>query len=143
MHPYTYSITLRVKHPKRSLSFLEGVFNLKAQREWDIGEQRTTPKGNILEGKHTESYWCASLENRKKSKQESVEKSLEKWTEILSAYKSEINNICTEGGTVEYFVWLYCNENMGFEINSKLMANISGLKVNLAVVCDPEKMTSY
>ena len=138
MNPYTYVISLRVKHPSRELSYLESLLELKTKGTWVVGEQRQTPKGNILEGTYPESYWYSALTNENESSENiSIETSLEEWTNKLSTHRAEFNRITNEGGTIEYFVWVYCDKNLGIEISPDLMKNISSLGISLGIVCDP------
>ncbi|MCP3893837.1 MAG: DUF4279 domain-containing protein, partial [Bacteroides sp.] len=118
MHPYTYSISLRIKHPNIDLNYLGALLKLEPNRVWLAGERRSTPKDTPLEGNNKESYWCARLPNDpEKSEVCPLEEMLTEWTTILNAYRSEFDKLLSEGGKIEYFIWIYCDENLGFELN--------------------------
>ncbi|MDH5612121.1 MAG: hypothetical protein OEY66_06655 [Gammaproteobacteria bacterium] len=138
MNPYTYVISLRVKHPTQDLSYLDSLLEIKAKGGWLAGEQRMTPKGTILDGRYTDSYWYSVITNDpEESDNIDIETSLEEWTNKLSTHSAELNRITNEGGTIEYFIWIYCDRNLGIDISPNLMKNISSLGISLGVVCDP------
>jgi hypothetical protein len=138
MYPYTFSISLRIRHPKIDLSYLGSLLGLLPDRIWKAGEARATPRGTPLEGKNKDSYWCARLTgDREKSEICSLEDSLADWTGKLSAYHTEFRRLLAEGGKVEYFVWIFCEQNLGFELDHKLLRDIANLGITLGIVCDP------
>jgi len=138
MHQYTYTISLRVKHPSADLCYLGALLEIKPEREWKVGNKRETPKGTSLEGTYSESYWYSVITNEKeKSETISMENSLTVWTEKLESYKEEFSKIITEGGSIEYFIWLDCEKNLGFELTPVLLRKISNLGISLGIVCDP------
>lgn len=138
MHPYTYSISLRINHPKIDLRYFGPLLDLEPMRVWLSGERRSTPKNTPLKGFNKESYWCARLpKDPEKSEVCSLEEKLTEWTTKLKAYRSEFNKLLSEGGKIEYFIWIYCDENLGFELSPNLLADISSLGMSLGVVCDP------
>ena len=138
MNPYTYIISLRVKHPARDLSYLGPLLELKSKGGWLAGEQRMTPKGTELDGRYTYSYWYSEITNNpEESGNIDIETSLDEWTSKLSTHSVEFNKITNEGGTIDYFVWIYCDKNLGIDISPKLMKNMSSLGISLGVGCDP------
>ena len=107
MHPYSYSVSLRVKHPSRELSYLSSLLQLEPKRILKFGDKRETPKGAMLEGTYPESYWYSVITNEKEESESiSLESTLEQWTDKLEPHKNEFQKIRTEGGTIEYFIWL-------------------------------------
>ncbi|MCB2141168.1 hypothetical protein KQH27_00505 [bacterium] len=138
MHPYKYSISLRIRHPNNDLSYFGPLLKLESLREWIAGEPRKTPKNTSLDGVNKESYWCARLPNDPEySETCSLEEKLIEWTSKLKANQAEFDKLISEGGKIDYFVWIYCEKNLGFELNHRLLRDISNLGITLGVVCDP------
>jgi hypothetical protein len=138
VHPYRYAISLRFRHPNRDLSSLGGLLRLEPKRTWQSGEPRATPKGTPLKGAYPESYWyCELTEEPENSETCALEDMLARWTSRLSAHRSELEQLRAEGGRIEYFVWLYCDRNLGIELSPELLSDIAGLGISLGVVCDP------
>jgi hypothetical protein len=138
MHPYTYSISLRIRHPNNDLNYLGSLLKLESNREWIAGEPRKTPKDTPLEGINKESYWCARLPNDPESSETcTLEDKLIEWTSNLEEYRAEFDKLLSEGGKIEYFIWIYCDKNLGFELNHNLLTDIAGLSISIGIVCDP------
>ena len=138
MYPYTYSISLRFRHPNIDLMYIGGLLGLQPNRIWKAGEPRRTPKDTPLEGINKESYWCGRLTNdREKSEKCSLEAKLTDWTTKLSTHKTDFDKLLAGGGRIEFFIWIYCEQNLGFELNHNLLANIASLGITLGIVCDP------
>ena len=138
MYPYTFSISLRIKHPSIDLSYIGSLLGLQSNRIWKAGEPRETPKGTSLEGTNKESYWCGRLTgDREESETCSLEDRLADWTNKLSGHKTEFKRLLDEGGKVEYFVWIFCEKNLGFELSHNLLRDIAELGITLGIVCDP------
>lgn len=105
MHPYTYSISLRIKHPDIDLTYIGLLLGLQPNRIWKAGEARATPKDTPLEGTNKESYWCGRLTgDRERSETCSLEDKLADWTNRLFANSSEFKKLLAEGGEIEYFI---------------------------------------
>jgi hypothetical protein len=57
----TTLVSLRFRHDFLDLSGYTKLFVFPVARVWRKGEQRTTPKGDLLEGIYEDSYCCFSI----------------------------------------------------------------------------------
>src|ERR1700680_2161881 len=58
---YWYIISLRIRHPTRSLDHLGAELNLTPSRVSRAGAPRTSPRGAPLSGVYAENFWTASI----------------------------------------------------------------------------------
>jgi len=59
----SYSVSLQVWHPDANPESIKAGIGLPASRSWEAGDQRTTPKGTVLNGTYRESYCLFDLGN--------------------------------------------------------------------------------
>ena len=58
---FSYSVSLRVRHPTLNLSVLTDRLRLEPAHSWTAGEPRRSQTGAPLGGNHRDSYWSAQL----------------------------------------------------------------------------------
>jgi len=58
---FSYSVSLRVRHPTLNLSVLTDKLRLEPAHSWTAGEPRRSQTGAPLGGNHRDSYWSAQL----------------------------------------------------------------------------------
>ena len=58
---FRYTVSLQVKHPEYGPESIVTAIGLPAVRSWSVGEERTTPKGTLLQGRYRESYCVFDL----------------------------------------------------------------------------------
>ena len=58
---FSYSVSLRVRHPTLNLSVLTDELRLEPAHTWTAGEPRRSQTGAPLGGNHRDSYWSAPL----------------------------------------------------------------------------------
>ena len=58
---FSYSVSLRVRHPTLDLSVLTDKLRLEPAHSWTAGEPRRSQAGAPLGGNHRDSYWSAPL----------------------------------------------------------------------------------
>ncbi len=59
--PFSYAVSLRVRHPTLDLSVLTDKLRLEPAHTWKAGEPRRSQTGALLGGNHRDSYWSAAL----------------------------------------------------------------------------------
>ncbi len=137
---HTNTISLRIRHPDSDLAYIDQILNLESDRVWKAGDRRSTPKGTMLDGNYKDSYWNARITDPcVKSEVCNLENMLSDWNENLGLHRKELEKIITEGGSIEYFIWIYCERNLGFELNNTLIKDIADLGLKISIVCDPWK----
>jgi hypothetical protein len=58
---FSYSVSLRVRHPTLDLNVLTDTLRLEPAHCWTAGEPRRSQTGAPLGGNHRDSYWSAPL----------------------------------------------------------------------------------
>jgi hypothetical protein len=58
---FSYSVSLRVRHPTLDLNVLTDKLRLEPAHSWKAGEPRRSQSGAQLGGQHRDSYWSAPL----------------------------------------------------------------------------------
>ena len=58
---FSYSVSLRVRHPTLNLSVMTEKLRLEPAHTWTAGEPRRSQTGAPLGGNHRDSYWSAPL----------------------------------------------------------------------------------
>jgi hypothetical protein len=132
LNPYTYSISLRVRHPTIDPANISQALDLMPERSWYSGAPRTTPKGEQLDGTYRETYWSSCLDQQVSSVGTSVEERLAALITRLQSHLQFFTEICHDGGEVEFFVGLFGSENFGVELSPKLMNSLAASHIGLA-----------
>ncbi len=133
MHPYTYSISLRLSHPSINPAEITDVLALEPKRAWKAGDSRQTPKGTPLEGFYRESYWYSNLipDGEHSSEGTLIEEYLDHFTKQLAPSREFFARVRTEGGRVELFIGMYGARNYGFELPPSLLSMIASIGLSL------------
>lgn len=132
MHPYSFIISLRAKHPKDDLLFLTDLLGKQPRTNWVAGEPRRTPKGTELGGTRSNSYWVARLtEEETNSETWQLEDFIEKCLAELSPHSEALEKFVTSGGALELYVSLYGARNFGFVMPPSLLSRLGGAHIEL------------
>nr|WDE41601.1 hypothetical protein [uncultured bacterium] len=142
MNPYSYNISLRICHPSIDPDEITKILSLAPTRKWLAGENRTTPKGTLLEGYYKESYWCGPFQEYEKydSVNFELEECIDEFTNNFQKHSDFFNEIRSTGGSVELFVGLFIDGNSGIVFPSSLLSSLGGLCVDLSLDIYPKEM---
>jgi hypothetical protein len=134
LYPYTYSISLRLKHPTLDPKRITGALHRKPTRAWMAGDARQTPTGEPLPGTYAESYWYLKLrkDGPIRSKDTPIELYLRRTGKRLSRHKRFFRRVRSGGGGVELFIGIYASKNHGFELPPDLLALFGALGLSLS-----------
>lgn len=134
MNPYSYSISLRVRHPTADLEAIGLELALEPKVSWKAGEPRLTPKGAALTGVRSESYWSSPLirDGKRHSGDQSLEDELATVIAQLLPAREKFFRIRAEGGGVELFIGIFGDGNCGVILGPELLSRTGALGVTLA-----------
>ena len=133
MHPYSYSISLRLFHPNIDPAEITRFLALEPKYAWKAGDPRQTPKGTPLEGIYRESYWTSNLiPSEQPSEGTLLEEYLDDLAKQLTPSRDFFARIRSEGGRVELFIGMYGGRNFGFELSSSLLSAIADVGLSLS-----------
>jgi hypothetical protein len=127
--PYRFNISLRLVHPSEDLSRCSAEFSLEPSRQWKVGDPRTTPRGNPLDGFRRESYWTAPLDTAAHRDLESALAQVAHW---LCEHELFLREHASSGGSTELFIGFFLESfNTGFSLDPSLLAKYSSVGVAL------------
>jgi hypothetical protein len=134
MHSYTYSISLRLCHPHIDPAEISQFLALEPKRAWKAGDPRQTPKGTLLEGFYSESYWTSDLipHGEQPSEGTLLEDYLDDLTKQLASSRDFFARVRSEGGHVELFIGIYGDRNFGFELPPSLLSAVADIGLSLS-----------
>ena len=128
---YRFKVSLRLVHPAVELSGCSAEFGLEPFRHCTVGEPRTTPRGDPLDGVWGDSYWTAPLEI---GADEDLEKALARIGYWLGEHHAFMTNHVSSGGSAELFIGFFLESfNGGFLLEPALLAKFSALGVALGI----------
>jgi hypothetical protein len=144
MYPYTYTVSLRVNHPKIDPAIITDNIRIKPLWSWMVGQPRSTPQGDKLSGIYEDTYWTAKLhvQKRRSSRKLSLEDFLSEQIERLKVSERFFKHIRRTGGQIAFFVGIFCDKNSGVEIPSTLLASMGKLGIDLLLDIYPENINN-
>lgn len=135
--PYSYSVSLRIWHPRIDPAVLTKLLRLRPSNSWKVGEQRRTPRGEPLKGLNPDSYWTARLITRRyaTTTRKSLEATLASIAKKLLRHRQLFLRIRRSGGKAELFVGLFAANkfNFGSSIDDRTLADLSKLRLSVGL----------
>ena len=135
--PYSYSVSLRISHPRMDPGALTKLLGLRPSNAWKVGEPRRTPTGQSLKGVNRESFWTARLINKRYATTpgRSLEVSLASEIRRLQKHRTLFRRIQRTGGRTELFVGIFGQNgfNFGGELDTALLAGFTKLGLSLGL----------
>ncbi|HJW05691.1 MAG TPA: hypothetical protein VJ527_04270 [Rhodanobacter sp.] len=127
--PYRFKISLRFRHPKVELSGCSSEFGLVPTRQWSVGQERFSPRGEPLDGLWDASYWTTPLEIEP---EENIETALVRIARWLRRHVSFLSAHRISGGSAGLFIGLFLEGfSCGFSLEPSLLAQYTSLGVAL------------
>jgi len=135
--PYSYSVSLRISHPRMDPGALTKSLRLKPSNSWKAGEPRRTPAGEPLKGMNRESFWTARLVQKRyaTTPRRSLEASLAAEIKRLQKHRTLFRRIQQSGGRTELFVGIFGENgfNFGGELDADLLGGFTKLGLSLGL----------
>jgi hypothetical protein len=96
------------------------------------GAQRSTPKGTLLDGVYSESYWYADPYNLGEcaSTDYLAEDLIAETVSLLEPHISFIHKLLDEGGRVHLQVSTFGDRNYEIELSPSILLRLSSLKIS-------------
>ena len=130
MNPFKFDVSLRFSGKAIDPAEMRARLGFEPEFQHKIGEQRTTPKGDILEGVYKTSYCCFSYTRRQN---EELSEMLARIVESLAQHKDLFSRIRENDGRSEFFIGWYSSKNTGEIFDYELLGKISALGIDLAL----------
>jgi hypothetical protein len=133
MQNYSYYLYLKIWHPTIRPEVITQELGINPRRTCMVGEQRSTPKGNKLDGLYKESYWVADPFGREEysSTDDVAEDSLIEVISYLRPYENFLNTLREEGGRIHLTLSSVSNRNYAIELAPEVLSLISSLGISI------------
>lgn len=130
MHSFKFEISLRITTSNIDPVDISTRLKLIPEFQHKKGEQRKTPKGELLKGVYENSYCCFAY-NRVDD--EELHSMLDRIVTGLMSHSDLFDKISVNGGHAEFFIGWYSPGNTGDLLNHELLNKLSQLKIDLAL----------
>ncbi|MGD9615655.1 MAG: DUF4279 domain-containing protein [Alphaproteobacteria bacterium] len=130
-----FEIVLLIHHPNIDPGLVTAALGIKPYRSWKAGEPRFTPKGRPLPGTHQISRWNYVFRYKSnKGFASQIDSILER---LLPAreFFLEIND---SGGTAQLYLMLPGDQNLGDELDWKILGKFVDLRLAFSVETFPD-----
>lgn len=119
-------IRIRLNHPTMDPAEIGRHFSVQPVRTWRVGERRSTPKGQLLDGVYRSTYWVYSHKVLA-----DVDEALIGAVEILESSEEFLKLFIDSGGEVVVDVSWGVDTRAGREINWEILQRLGRLRVSL------------
>jgi len=133
-----FSLSLLITHPKMDPEIISKELGLVPKSFWKVGEQRKTPKGDILDGRYKESKWSHWSDYKSKDSDYTISKTLDEYIDYLRPHKLLFRKIVREGGDSQIILRFPGDKNNGDTINYNTLKILCELNINFGVEVFPE-----
>jgi hypothetical protein len=130
MHPYKFSLSLRVFHPSVTPEVIQAELGLKARIANSAGKNRVTASGKVLPTISSETY-CSFL--LAEGDDRILMTTIDEWSEILAKTREFLTELRSTGGRVEYFLGLFIDSNGGFGLDYEQMKSLGSTGIDLSL----------
>jgi hypothetical protein len=135
--PYSYSVSLRISHPRMDPSALTKSLRLKPSNSWKAGQRQQMPTGKSLKGVNRQSFWTARLVQKRfaTTPRRSLEASLAAEVKRLHKHRALFRRIQRDGGRTELFIGIFGENgfNFGGELDTELLGGLTRLGLSLGL----------
>lgn len=125
-----YSISLRIYHPFIDPNDISKQLTIIPDRAWMAGQQRSTPKGTLLDGVNKETYWIHTFDSNHEMGPNDFLK------EIFKALYVNIDffeSVVSDGGRSELYFTIQSGENAGDIVSWKTLEGFVDLKIDFSI----------
>lgn len=133
MQNYTYVVDLRIHHPSIDPADITRTLGLAPSRSWCAGKPRATPKGTLLQGINSETYWSGDINGNlwTESSDEAVEDALMRMIGFLEPHAAFVQSLSVEG-RVHVMISSQCRHMYGLELPPQILGRLAALGLSLA-----------
>ena len=125
-----FRVALRLRHPSMTAAEITGGVGVAPATAWSVGDQRVSPRRDLLGGTRSDTYWCAYLyETSDLELSEALAENLD----YLDDVASFMEEFTASGGVAEYFVALFVKGNGGAVIDHSVLQRMAAKKIALAL----------
>ncbi|MBK8164197.1 MAG: hypothetical protein IPK65_13990 [Gammaproteobacteria bacterium] len=131
MNEYEFEISFRVTHPSMSPDAICTLLSMNTDVKRNVGDARVNSKGKPLPGVWKETY-CGFDVPKKEG--DSIPMCLENMLNNLKRRRSEIEEIHSTGGTLEFYILSAPKElTFGEKFGWKILSELANHKIDLSL----------
>lgn len=130
-----FKIALHATHPELNLSDFCNRIGIPPKRIWTVGEQRTTPNGEILQGTNSDSYCSIPIVSEGRGP---LSTGIETCVSLCRAHEAALNEIQMSGGSLSLFIGWFLSRNGGDVFEWNLLKKLGDLKITIDLHIYPE-----
>lgn len=137
MNSYKHKVSVRLRHDTLNLSEISESIStffpqIVSKKLVNVGEQRTTSKGEKLEGAYHDSVFSFSFsEEATSSDSRDLEAVISDILTKLENCKDVLNEFSDDGGSIELFVGLFIDANSGISLSRDLIKNLANMNIEI------------
>ena len=129
---FSYSVSLRVRHPTLDLSVLTDTLRLEPAHSWRAGEPRRSQSGEPLGGQHRDSYWSAPLPAQMTGPNTMpLEAFFSQQVLQLSRHRDFLSNLQSDGGEISLLIELQPVPNASLTFSSATARKLADLNIEV------------
>jgi hypothetical protein len=129
---FSYSISLRVRHPTLNPGVLTETLRLEPAHSWAAGEPRRSQSGALLGGQHRDSYWSAVLPAQLLGPSSMpLEQFLGQQLVQLARHREFLNGLQADGGGISLLVELSPVANASLTVSSAVARKLAELNIEV------------
>jgi hypothetical protein len=129
---FSYSVSLRARHPTLDLKVLTERLRLEPAHSWLAGEPRRSQSGNPLGGQHRESYWSASLPAQMTGPNSMpLELFFSQQVLQLARHREFLNQLQSDGGELSLLVELSPVANASLTFSAATARKLADLNIEV------------
>jgi hypothetical protein len=129
---FSYSVSLRVRHPKLNPEVLTDTLRLEPMHTWTAGEPRRSQTGALLGGQHRDSYWSAPLPAETLGPNSMpLEAFVSQQLVQLSRHREFLNGLQGDGGEISMLIELSPVANAALTLSNAMARKLADLNMDI------------
>ena len=132
------TLSLQFRHPERDLTAICDELGLAPKFIWKAGDQRRTPRGNLLEGIRPSSYCSIDLGPTRRV---SLARQIETALGLLQPHRRMLRRFSSSGGGISLFIGWFLDADIREVLEHRLLGQAADLRVAIDLdVYIPERL---
>ncbi len=132
-----FEIAIRIRHPTIDPKEITSHLCWEPSYSYMVGEPRTTPKGNSIDGINKETFWYVELAT---ATFKDIRNAIESTNNRLIGHKKYLEELVISEGKIEYFIGWFIENNASEKFPWKLLQECSELRIDLVLDVYGEKL---
>jgi Domain of unknown function (DUF4279) len=130
-----YRIILLIRHPDIDAESISRELKLSPYAAYTAGRERMLPNGNTLPGLATQSSWNHIYHYSGEAR---LEDSIAEIITFLEGHGAFLRRLSLQGGTIELYIQLPGDVNVGGSVPWELLRKMSDLRISLGAEVFPK-----